>query len=87
MILQSLEYIPKMLKGKGQIDVQNSFQTMVIHSLKRNLLPKKQVFLTGDELIGLDSIKFAYSDEFQKYLRENRKKALVLNMMRKGKIK
>jgi len=36
----------------------------------------------GDEIIGLDSLKFTYYDEFQNYLAENKSKTVILNILR-----
>jgi regulator of sigma E protease len=38
----------------------------------------------GDEIIGLDGIKFVYNDEYLKYITENKNKTLILNLIRKG---
>jgi regulator of sigma E protease len=80
------EYIPKMLKGKGQISYRIPFQTMVIESFEKKSPAKVSGVLKGDEVIGIDSIKFAYADEFQKYLQENYNRPVVLNLMREGRV-
>jgi regulator of sigma E protease len=72
------------LKGKGLIELRFPFGPFVINSFGKNSPSKSAGVLVDDELIGLDSIRFKYYDEFQKYLFENRHKAVVLNLLRKG---
>jgi regulator of sigma E protease len=38
----------------------------------------------GDELLGLDNIRFTWYDEFQKYLSDNKSRLIKLNILRKG---
>jgi len=78
------EFIPKMLKGKGQIDPRIPFGPFVVSSYGKESPGKVAGVRLGDELIGLDSIRFAYFDEFQKYLHENREHPVVLNLLREG---
>jgi len=78
------EYIPKMLKGKGQIDPRIPFDPFVVTSFGKESPGKAAGVAIGDELIGLDSIKFIYYDEFQKYLAENKDHHVILNLLRKG---
>jgi regulator of sigma E protease len=78
------EYIPKMLKGKGQIDYRAPFEPYVIASFPKKSPAKVAGVLPGDELIGLDDKKFLYFDEFQKYLFDNKDRPVVLNLLRKG---
>ena len=80
------EYIPKMLKGKGQISYRIPFQTMVIKSFEKGSPAKASGVLAGDEVTGIDSIRFAYADEFQRYLQENKIRPVVLNLIRNGKM-
>jgi regulator of sigma E protease len=78
------EYIPKMLKGKGQIDPRIPFGPFVVTSYGKESPGKAAGVAIGDELIGLDSLKFIYYDEFQKYLAEDH--TVELNLLRKGEI-
>jgi regulator of sigma E protease len=78
------EYIPKMLKGKGQIDPRIPFGPFVVASYGKESPGKAAGVKLGDELIGIDSIKFTYFDEFQKYLFENKEGSLLLNLLRNG---
>jgi regulator of sigma E protease len=79
-----VEYIPKMLKGKGVIDYRIPYGPFVISSYGKESPGKAAGVLIGDELIGLEGKKFVYFDEFQKYLSENKEHPLVLNLLRKG---
>ncbi len=78
------EYIPKMLKGKGQISYRIPFRPMIIKTFLKESPAKNAGVLLSDQLIGLDSIQFTYSDEFQKYLLENKSRPIVLNLLRNG---
>jgi regulator of sigma E protease len=78
------EYIPKMLKGKGQIDSRIPFGPFVIESFGKKSPAKNAGLALKDELIGLDDKKFTYYDEFQKYLIENKERPITLNLLRKG---
>jgi regulator of sigma E protease len=79
------EYIPKMLKGKGQIDPRTPFGPFIVAGYGKESPGKVAGILLGDELIGLDEKKFIYFDEFQKYLFDNKDHPLVLNILRNGK--
>ncbi|MDQ1296590.1 MAG: regulator of sigma protease [Bacteroidota bacterium] len=78
------DYITNLLKGRGLIDVRTPFSPMIIAFPKIESNAKKAGVLEGDELTGIDTMKFSYYDEFQNYVRENRNKAMVLHIMRKG---
>jgi regulator of sigma E protease len=73
-----------MLKGKGQIDPRIPFGPFVVTSYGKESPGKIAGVVIGDELIGLDSIKFIYYDEFQKYLAEHKHQPVLLNLLRKG---
>jgi regulator of sigma E protease len=72
------EYVPKMLKGKGQIDPRIPYGPFVVATYGKESPGKAAGVHIGDELIGLDNRKFTYFDEFQKYVSENKDRALVL---------
>src|SRR5665647_1676594 len=80
------EYVPKMLKGKGQINYRIPFQPLIIKTFEKGSPAKKAGLLPEDELIGIDSIKFIYADEFQNYLLQNRSRPIVLNLLRNSKL-
>jgi regulator of sigma E protease len=78
------EYVQKMLKGKGQIDYRTPFQPLIIKTFLKESPAKTAGLMQGDELTGIDSIHFEYSDEFQKYLQVNKSRPVVLNILRNG---
>jgi regulator of sigma E protease len=78
------EYANKVLKGKGQIDARIPFRDYVINDFMKDSPARNAGAKIGDEIIGLDGIKFAYNDEYTRYLSENKNKTLVLNLIRKG---
>jgi regulator of sigma E protease len=78
------EYVPKMLKGKGQIDTRIPFGPYVIESFGKKSAARTAGVHLKDELIGVDDKKFTYYDEFQKYLLENKGHSIVLNLSRSG---
>jgi regulator of sigma E protease len=80
-----VEYVPKMLKGKGQIGYRIPFQTMLIKSFEKGSPAKAAGLQAGDEVNGLDSIKFTYADDFQKYLQANKSRPVAINFSRSGK--
>jgi regulator of sigma E protease len=78
------EFIPKVLKGEGQIDPRIPFGPFVVSSYGKVSPGKEAGVEIGDELAGLDSLKFIYYDEFKKHLAENKDHPVVLNLLRKG---
>jgi regulator of sigma E protease len=78
------EYIPGLLKGKGQIEPRRPFGPFVISKFSKDSPAKVAGLLPGDELISLNGIKFEYYDEFQNYLAINRSQQIVLNILRNG---
>jgi regulator of sigma E protease len=79
------EFIPQMLKGKGQIGYRTPFSPFVIKAFGNDSPAKNAGVQIGDELTGIDSIKFTYYDEFQKYMSQKKSKPIVLNLLRNGK--
>jgi len=78
------EYVPKMLKGRGLITYRLPFQAMVIKSFDKKSPAMAAGVMLGDEIIGLDSIRFTYADEFQKYLQNNMSKPILIDLKRNG---
>jgi regulator of sigma E protease len=77
-------FVNKVLKDKGQIDARIPFGPFMIGGFGKDSPAKSAGVLEGDELLGIDSIKFIYYDEFQSYLSLNKHRILVLNLIRKG---
>jgi regulator of sigma E protease len=78
--------VPQMLKGKGVIDYRIPFGPYIIKSFGKNSPSKVAGVALNDELVGIDSLRFTYFDEFQKYLSDNKTKALNLNIRRNGQL-
>ena len=78
------EYIPLLLKGKGQIEPRTPFGPFIISAFGKKSPGKAAGILVGDELLGLDNIRFTWYDEFQKYLSDNKSRLIKLNILRKG---
>ena len=81
------EFIPKMLKGKGQIDTRIPFGPYEITTVGKKSPALDGGVKVNDQLIGVDSIKFTYYDEFQKYLFDHKKHSIALNVLRNGENK
>jgi len=80
------ELIPQMLKGKGLISYRTPFHPMEIKTVGKESPAKTAGIAPGDQITGIDSVSFNFSDEFSKYLSDNRSKPIVLNLNRKGAI-
>jgi regulator of sigma E protease len=78
-------YIPKMLKGRGQILARTPYTTHTITRFLKNSPSESAGVLKGDELITLDNLKFTWSDEFQNYLISKKNQPVILNIIRQGK--
>lgn len=79
------EYIPGLLKGRGQIEPRRPFAPFVISQFSKDSPAKSAGMVPGDEIISLDGSKFTYYDEFQKYLAGKKSSQLILNIIREGK--
>jgi len=77
-------YIARMLKGYGRIEARTPFSPYVISGFQKKSPGKLAGLLEGDELIGLDGNRFAWFDEFQKYLSDNKAGQIIVNILRKG---
>ncbi len=78
------EYVPQMLKGKGQIEPRIPFGPFIISNFGKASPAKDAGVQTGDELVGIDSVIFTYYDEFQRYLKSNKEHEVILNLDRNG---
>ena len=76
------DLIPQMLKGKGIIEPRTPFGPFVVSSFGKESPAKNAGMLTGDELLGIDGLKFTWYDEFQKYLADKRNRSVILNILR-----
>ncbi len=78
------EFIPQMLKGKGQIEPRTPFGPFVISGFGKESPARDAGVQVNDELFGLDNIRFTWYDEFQDYLGDNKDSAIVINILRNG---
>lgn len=78
------DYVPQVLKGRGQIEPRTPFAPFVISAFGKESPAQAAGVTEGDQLVGVDSIRFDFFDEFQKYLRENKNNEVVLNIHRQG---
>jgi regulator of sigma E protease len=78
------EYIPLMLKGKMQIEPRTPFGPYTVSGFAKESPAKNAGMQAGDELLGLNGIQFSWYDEFQKYLADNKKGPVTVNVLRKG---
>lgn len=78
------EFIPRILKGQGQIEPRSPFGPFVISGFGKESPAEAAGVLHEDELVGLDDNRFIWYDEFQKYLAENRGRSVVMNLVRNG---
>lgn len=77
-------YVPQMLKGKGVIEPRTPFGPFEIATFGKESPARTAGVKEGDELIAVDSINFTYFDEFQRYLKENRNRTLLLTLKREN---
>lgn len=78
------DYIPGILKGRGVIDARTPFAPFEIIKVVKKSPSDSAGMAIGDEVIGVNGLTFAYYDEFQKYISENKGSTVTLNMVRKG---
>ncbi|MCU0408094.1 MAG: RIP metalloprotease RseP [Bacteroidales bacterium] len=80
------EFIPKLLKGKGDINYRTPFHPMEIRTVGKDSPAKTAGILPGDKITGIDSVSFTFSDEFQAYLSSHREKEILLAVDREGSV-
>lgn len=76
-------FIKSALKGKGILEARTPGLFEIAYFPKDSPARAAGVII-GDEVFGVDSIRFAWYDEFQKYLAEHKNRVLTLNINRKG---
>lgn len=78
------EYIPRLLKGRGDISYRLPWHNMEVKTIGKNSPAGAGGLQAGDFITGIDSLTFGFADEFQKYLTDHRSKPVVLNITRNG---
>lgn len=80
----TMEYIKKVLKGEGMIEPRTPFGPFVISAFAKESPASDAGIQVNDELIGLDSNKFSWYDEFQGYLAAHKREPVTMNILRNG---
>ena len=79
------EYIPLMLKGKGEIDARIPFGTFIVSDLPKKESPARDAgIMVGDQIVKLDGIEFQWYDEFQSYLKTRKGSPVTVSLIRNG---
>lgn len=78
------EDLALLIKSKGVLSYRIPFDYKIAKFAKDS--PAKEAGLkVGDQILGMDSLKFEYNDQFRTALRERVGKTISLNVMREGK--
>ena len=75
-------YVARMLKGSGRIDPRTPFGPYVISGFLKESPGKQAGLLEGDEVLGLDGLRFEWYDEFQNYIAERKSIPVAVNVLR-----
>lgn len=78
------EYVPRLLKNKGQIEARTPFPPFEVLKYGKDSPAESAGVQIGDKITGVDSLNFTYYDEFQKYLYEHRNKIVNVDLVRNG---
>jgi len=78
------DYIRGAIKGGGHIDARVPFSPFIVSGFGKVSPAKDAGVSPNDEIVGIDSIRFRFFDEFQNYLMKNRDRVLTLNILRNG---
>jgi regulator of sigma E protease len=73
-----------LIKSKGVIAYRIPYN-YTISSFAKNSAAKDAGLKTGDQILGMDSLKFEYNDQFRTALRERVGKTISLQILRDGK--
>lgn len=78
------EDLALLIKSKGVLSFRIPFDYKIAKLAKDS--PAKEAGLkVGDQILGMDSLRFEYNDQFRTALRERVGKTISLNVMREGK--
>jgi regulator of sigma E protease len=77
-------YVARMLKGDGRIDPRTPFGPYVISDFSKDSPGKQAGLIEGDEVLGIDGLRFEWYDEFQKYIAGKKSKPIAVNVLREG---
>ena len=79
-------YIPALLKSRGQIEPRRPFGPFVVHKFSKDSPARLAGMEPGDQIVGVDGMTFNYYDEFQKYMTGKKNSQVVLNLIRDRKM-
>jgi len=77
-------YIPRMLKGGGEMVPRTPFQKLSILKFIKESPAELAGVIKGDEVTTVDNMEFEWYDEFQNYLISRKNQQVVLNILRNG---
>jgi regulator of sigma E protease len=80
------EYIPRLLKNPDVIDARIPFGPFIVSGFSDDSPAKTAGLNIGDEIVALDSIPFAWYDEFQGYLASHKGSRMDVTVRRDGKL-
>ena len=78
------EYVPALLKGRGQMEPRRPFPPFVVNRFSKDSPARAAGMNPGDQIIGVDGITFTWYDEFQQYMSQKKNSEVVLNIIRDG---
>ncbi len=80
------EYIPLLLKDKGQIGVRTPFGPFEVVRLLKESPAREAGILVGDKILGINGEKFEYYDQYLAYLNDRKSTPITVNIDRNGKL-
>ena len=73
-----------LIKSKGVINIRIPYDYKVL-KLAKDSPAKEAGLLAGDQILGMDSVKFEFNDQFRTFLHDSIGKSVTLNILRGGK--
>jgi regulator of sigma E protease len=80
------EVIPYLIKGEGNIEPRMPFSPMIVSDFMKNSPAREAGLEIGDEILGFNSFRFEYHDEYREKLAELCNKEVTVNVKRKDKL-
>lgn len=80
------EYIPLIIKGKGQIDARIPFGPFEVVGFMKESPAREAGLLKGDKFVGVDGNKFDFYDQYQAYLSDKKGREITVNVDRNGEL-
>ena len=76
------EFIPLIIKGEGRIEARIPFGPFIVTGYQKISPAKEAGILVGDQLVGVDGLRFEYYDQYQAYLKDKKGSPLTVDVMR-----